>query len=145
VQSFLPVPPAWHGASEALVAQTGNPWITPVEKMQLLDSPNYDHTIAWLKKLADASPLIDMQPFGQTAQGRTLFVVIATKENAFTPAALRAGGKPTLLAPRPIHAGEIGGTGAGVMLLRDLAFGGKDALLEQASLLFVPVFNVDGH
>jgi hypothetical protein len=31
------------------------------------------------------------------------------------------------------------------MLLRDLAFGGKSALLDQANFLFVPVYNADGH
>ncbi|MDB6115964.1 MAG: Zinc carboxypeptidase [Lacunisphaera sp.] len=144
-QDFLPPAPPWHGASEALVAKPGNPWITPAEKMQLLDSPNYDDTIAWLRKLADASPLIDLQPFGQTAQGRTLYVVVATKAKGFTPAALHAGGKPIVLAQAGIHSGEIDGKDAGLMLLRDLAFGGKDALLDRANFLFVPVFNADGH
>src|ERR1700694_64535 len=142
---YLPPAPPWHGASEALIAKPDNTWITPAEKMQLLDSPNYDDTIAWLRKLANASPLLELHPFGQTAQGRTLYVVVATKENGFTPAALLAGGKPTLLAQGGIHSGEIDGKDAGMMLLRDIAFGGKAALLDGANFLFVPVFNADGH
>ena len=142
---FLPPAPPWHGASEALIAKPDNPWITPAEKMQLLDSPNYDDTIAWLRKLADASPLLELQPFGRTAQGRTLYVVVATKEKDFTPGTLLAGGKPTLLAQGGIHSGEIDGKDAGMMLLRDIAFGGKDQLLDKANFLFVPVFNADGH
>ncbi|HKB58196.1 MAG TPA: M14 family metallopeptidase [Lacunisphaera sp.] len=142
---YLPPAPPWHGASEALIAKPDNPWITPAEKMQLLDSPNYDDTIAWLRKLADASPLLELHPFGQTAQGRTLYVVVATKEKDFAPAALLAGGKPTLLAQGGIHSGEIDGKDAGMMLLRDIAFGGKDQLLDKANFLFVPVFNADGH
>ena len=144
-EDFLPPAPAWHGASEKLIAKPGNPWITPAEKMQLLDSPGYDETIAWLRKLADASPLIELQPFGRTAQGRTLYVVVATKEKGVTPADLHAGGKPIVLAQAGIHAGEIDGKDAGMMLLRDIAFGGKDALLDKANFLFVPVFNADGH
>lgn len=142
---FLPPAPVWHGASESLVAKADNPWITPAEKMRLLDSPGYDETIAWLRKLADASPLIDLQEFGRTPQGRPLYVVIATKENFSTPAALRTSGKPTVLAQAGIHSGEIDGKDAGMMLLRDIAFGGKDALLDHANFLFVPVFNADGH
>ena len=34
---------------------------------------------------------------------------------------------------------------AGLMLLRDIAGGGKAALLDRANFLFVPIFNVDGH
>ena len=144
-QELLPPAPPWHGASEALIAKPGDPWITPAEKMGLLDSPNYEDTIAWLKKLCDASPLLELQPFGQTAQGRKLYVVVATKGKSFVPAIMRASGKPTLLAQAGIHSGEIDGKDAGMMLLRDIAFGGKDALLDKVNFLFVPVFNADGH
>jgi hypothetical protein len=50
-----------------------------------------------------------------------------------------------VLAQAGIHAGEIDGKDAGLMLLRDIAFGGKEALLDQADFVFVPVFNADGH
>ena len=44
-----------------------------------------------------------------------------------------------------IHAGEIDGKDAGLMLLRELVFGRWRVLLDRANLLFVPIFNVDGH
>jgi hypothetical protein len=73
-------------------------------------------------------------------------MVVVSKEGASTPEELRANGRPTLLAQAGIHAGEIDGKDAGLMLLRDLTVGGsKQALLERANLLFVPIFNVDGH
>ena len=142
---FLPPVLPWRGASEALVAKPDHPWITPAEKSGLLDSPSYDDTIAYLQELCAATPLLRLQEFGRTAQGRALYVVIATKEKAFTPAALRASGKPLFLAQAGIHSGEIDGKDAGLMLLRDLAFGGKSMLLDGANLLFVPIFNADGH
>ncbi|MES1167756.1 MAG: M14 family zinc carboxypeptidase, partial [Oleiharenicola lentus] len=111
-QDFLPPAQPWHGASEALMAKADNPWITPAEKTGLTDSPNYDDTIAWLKKLCAATPLVKMTEFGRTAQGRALYVVIASKEGAATPAALAANGKPTLLAQAGIHSGEIDGKDA---------------------------------
>ena len=142
---FLPPAPPWHGASEALVAKADNPWITPAEKMGLLDTPNYADTVAYLQKLVAASPLLKLQEFGRTAQGRALYVVIASKEGAASPGALAANGRPTLLAQAGIHAGEIDGKDAGLMLLRDIAVGGKATLLDRANFLFVPVFNADGH
>ena len=144
-QDFLPPALPWHGASEALIAKSDNPWITPAEKTGLTDSPNYDDTIAWLRKLCAATPLVKMMEFGRTAQGRPIYVVIASHEGAATPAALAANGKPTLLAQAGIHSGEIDGKDASLMLLRDLAFGGKVALLDRANFLLVPVFNADGH
>lgn len=142
---FLPPAPQWHGASEALIAKADNPWITPAESMGLLDTPNYADTVAYLQRLVAASPLLKMQEFGRTAQGRPLYVVIASNEGASSPAAVAANGRPTLLAQAGIHSGEIDGKDAGLMLLRDIAFGGKSALLNRANFLFVPIFNADGH
>ena len=68
-------------------------------------------------------------------------MVIASKDGR--GGSIRA--KPTLLAQAGIHAGEIDGKDAGLMLLRDIAFRGKDGLLDRANLLFVPIFNADGH
>jgi murein tripeptide amidase MpaA len=141
------LPPAlpWKGASEALIAKPDDPWITPSEKTGLTETPTYDETIAYLRKLDKASSLLSLREFGRTAQGRSLYVVIAARERALTPEKARKIGKPTLLAQAGIHSGEIDGKDAGLMLLRDIAFRGKASLLDYANLLFVPVFNADGH
>src|SRR5687768_1883487 len=121
---FLPPATPWKGASEALIAPSKDPWITPSEKSGLTETPSYDETIAYLKRLDAASPLISLQEFGRTAQGRVLYVVVAAKNRAFTPEAARKSGKPTLLAQAGIHSGEIDGKDAGLMLLRDIALRG---------------------
>ena len=144
-EDFLPPAQPWSGASEALIARPNDPWITPSEKTGLTETPSYDETLAYLKKLAKASPLISVQEFGHTAQGRSLYLVVAARGRAFNPAALRKTGRPTLLAQAGIHSGEIDGKDAGLMLLRDIAFRGKASLLDRVNLLFVPIFNADGH
>jgi murein tripeptide amidase MpaA len=137
---ILPPALAWHGASEKLVAKLSDPWITPSELTGLTASPNYAETRAWLEKLDAASPLIRMESFGKSPEGRDLLVVFAGKDGAaFDPR------KPVLLAQAGIHPGEIDGKDAGMMLLRDIAFHGKDALLDKVNLVFVPIFSVDGH
>jgi hypothetical protein len=51
-----------------------------------------------------------------------------------------------LLVQAGIHAGEIEGKDAGLALLRDLTVGGRyPHLLDETVLLFIPIFNVDGH
>ncbi|MDP1579947.1 MAG: M14 family metallopeptidase [Candidatus Didemnitutus sp.] len=142
---FLPPALPWSGASETLIAPPTHPWVTPAELTDLTDSPNYDDTIAWLQKLADASPLVSLQRFGRSPQGRLLVAVIASRSGVSEFGQLPATGLPTLLAQAGIHSGEIDGKDAGMMLLRDLAFGGKAALLDHANFLFVPIFNADGH
>jgi hypothetical protein len=92
------------------------------------------------------APNLTLLSLGKSPEGRDLWLVVASKEGAKTPQALRANGRPTLFAQAGIHAGEIDGKDAGMMLLRDLTVGGtKTALLDHANFLFLPIFNVDGH
>lgn len=137
-----PLPPVlpWSGKSERLIADANDPWITPAERTRLTTTPTYAETRAWLERLDAASPLIRLERFGATAQGRELYAVIASKDGATLDP-----NKPVLLAQAGIHSGEIDGKDAGLMLLRDIAFKGKDRLLDRANLVFVPIFNADGH
>ncbi len=144
------LPPAlpWAGKSLALAlpADSDDPWITPAEREHLLRTPDYDQTVAWLQRLTAAAPELTMTSLGKSGEGRELWMVIASASGAATPAALTASGKPVVLAQAGIHAGEIDGKDAGMMLLRDLTVGGElRPLLDRVELLFVPIFNVDGH
>lgn len=134
-----PLPPVlpWHGSSERLIAKPGDPFITPIEATGFAETPTYAQTRAWLEKLVAASPLLRLEVFGRTAQGRELYAIRAAKPGK--------ANKPILVAQAGIHAGEIDGKDAGMMLLRDIALRGKDHLLDQADLVFIPIFNADGH
>ncbi len=137
---FLPPALPWKGRSETLIVKADDPWITPSEVTGLTATPSYDETIAWLRKLDAASPLIRLEVFGKTAEGRDMIVVIASKdEGGLDPS------KPVMLAQAGIHSGEIDGKDAGLMLLRDIALKGKDGLLDRVNFVFVPVFSADAH
>lgn len=134
-----PLPPVqpWSGASETLVAKLGDPWITPAEAAGFETTPSYAETRAWLDRLVAASPLLSIEAFGRTPEGRELYFIRASKD--------RAARRPVLLVQAGIHSGEIDGKDAGLMLLRDIALRGKHRLLDRANLVFVPIFNADGH
>lgn len=138
IDTSAPLPPvrAWHGASEALIAAPDDPWITPTEHSDFVSTPSYAQTRAWLQRLVAASPLLSLEVFGKTGEGRELLLVRARKGKP---------GKPVVLAQAGIHGGEIDGKDAGLMLLRDIAQRGKDALLDEVDFVFVPILNSDGH
>ena len=140
-QAFLPPAPAWDGASKALLRDASDPWVTAFEADAAHDfSPNYADTRAWFDRLDQASDLIRIEQFGVSPEGRPIYAVIASKDGAsFDPA------KPVLMIQAGIHPGEIDGKDAGMMLLRDIAFYGKDALLDRVNLILVPILSVDGH
>lgn len=136
---LAPLPPLlpWHGSSEKLIVARSDPWITPSEANRFKTTPSYVETRAYIDRLVAASPLLKIETFGRTAQGRELYAVRAAKPGT--------GAKPRLVAQAGIHSGEIDGKDAGLMLLRDIALRGKDHLLDHADLIFVPIFNADGH
>lgn len=142
------LPPAipWNGASRALMLKADDPWVTPSERTEFRTTPRYDETFAYLRRLVASAPQLKMVSLGKSPEGRDIWMVIASKERAFTPEALRRSGKPVVFAQAGIHAGEIDGKDAGLMLLRDMTVRGtKRELLDRANFLFVPIFNVDGH
>jgi murein tripeptide amidase MpaA len=137
--AVLPPALSWSGASEKLVVRADDPWITPAEAAGFRTTPTYDEVRGWLEKLAKASPLISVESFGETGEGRDLLMVRAS---------IGKGGsvrKPVVLVQAGIHSGEIDGKDAGLMLLRDIAVRGKAHLLDKVDLVFVPILNVDGH
>jgi hypothetical protein len=137
-QNTLDLPPThpWSGRSERLIVKPDDKWITPAETADFKTTPRYAEVKSWLEKLVAASPLLTLHSFGRTGEGRDLLYVRASKGG---PA------KPVVLVQAGIHSGEIDGKDAGLMLLRDIALRGKDNLLDRVDLVFVPIYNIDGH
>ncbi|HEX9006144.1 MAG TPA: M14 family metallopeptidase [Bacteroidota bacterium] len=121
-------------------------WQTPYELSGGLRTPRYPETIAFCRRLAAASPWVHYASFGVSPQGRELPLLIVSRDGAFDPVRARRSGKPVVLIQSGIHAGEIDGKDATLMLVRDLSVRKMHReLLDHAILLVVPIFNVDGH
>lgn len=144
-QEIMPPTIPWSGKSLELIVDNSNKWITPGEESGLTESPDYASTMKWLESVSEASSYVSIARIGTSEQGRLIQLVIASKDQDFSAEELSTSEKPLILIQAGIHAGEIDGKDAGMMLLRDIAFGGKSELLDKANLLFVPILNVDGH
>ena len=121
-------------------------WLTHAEETDYRETPRYDATIDYCKRLAEASPFIQFESFGKSGQGRDLPLLIASEEEVFTPEAARRARKPIVLIQACIHAGEPDGKDAGLALLRDIAITkSHEGLLKNLVLLFIPIYNTDGH
>ena len=142
----------------ATAAAQAADWTTPAEAAHFKTTPSYADTRAYLEKLAAAAPdRLILTRFGVSPEGRDLMLVVAASGGEFTPEAARASGKEIVFVQAGIHAGEIEGKDAGLMLLRDLvdakAAGARTSpaaerlkhALDHAILLYLPIFNVDGH
>ena len=121
-------------------------WLTFAEKTNYQKTPRYSETIEYARKLDAASDLIEYRTFGKSGEGRDLPLLIAASGKTFSPKTARAKGKAVVLIQACIHAGESDGKDAGFALLRDIAITKTRLnLLENVVILFVPIYNVDGH
>ena len=129
-------------------AHAAKPDLTTVaERSGYRQTGRYDEVIALCDAYQQAWPqAVRCFDFGTSPQGRPMKAMAVSTRGALTPEEARAQDLPVVLAQGGIHAGEIDGKDAGFGLLRDLLRGkaGK-GLLDKTVLLFVPVFNVDGH
>ena len=107
----------------------------------------YQEVIALCATFAKRYPdAVRCERFGITPEGRPMLVLVISRSGALTPAAAQEMKIPVVLIQGGIHAGEIDGKDAGFLALRELLEGkAAKGVLEKQVLLFVPVFNVDGH
>lgn len=129
-----------------LFSQTSNYWKTHFEKSNYIETPSYEETIAYFKKFDRHSPYAKMISIGKSAEGRDIYVLIVSKEKAFTPRTAHQTKKPIIFIQNGIHAGEIDGKDASMILLREILITKEKAsYIDNAILLVMPIFNVDGH
>jgi len=123
------------------------PLTTHAERTGFLQTGRYDETIALCDTFAKAYPdAVRCETFGTTPEGRPMKLLLVSRSGALDPQAAREKNLPVVQFQGGIHSGEIDGKDAGFLALRELLDGnaGSDAL-KHVVMLFVPVFNVDGH
>jgi len=125
----------------------GPDWRTPAEASGYRSTPTYAETLGFLERVAAARPdLVRLEAFGRTGEGRELKIVIASGGGVFDPEAIRKLDRRVLLVQNCIHSGEPDGKDACLALLRDIvATDDREHLLEHVVLVFIPVYNIDGH
>jgi hypothetical protein len=133
------------GGLAAQDAEIPKDWLTPAEASGFESTPSYDETLAFLRKVQARLPEMYLGFYGTSGQGRPMPFVVVSKDHAFTAEKARAAGKPVVMIQNGIHAGEIEGKDASLMILRDLALGRHREILDAMTLVVIPIYNVDGH
>jgi len=131
-----------------LAAAAASPDLSTVaERSGDLRTGRYDEVVALCADFERAFPgKARCTRFGTTPEDRPMLAIVASDDGTLDPEAARRKGRPVLLFQGGIHAGEIDGKDAGFRVLRE-ALRGKVApgSLKAVTVVFVPVFNVDGH
>jgi len=112
---------------------------------------NYEETSTYadvtrvISGLVAASPLVHTESFGRTEEGRELPLVVISDPKVATPAAARKLGRPLVFVQANIHAGEVEGKEAILMLARRLVSGDLKPMTRQLVFLIAPDYNADGN
>lgn len=119
--------------------------LTVAESSNYIKTSLYDDVMSFLYQVQKKSDLIKILPLTTSSEGRLIPLVVLSKGKVSRPADLRMVGKSAVLIMANIHAGEVEGKEASLMLIRDIALGKLSNLLDSQVLLFVPIFNADGN
>ena len=118
---------------------------TVAETSGFAATSTYDETLEFLRRLQPHFSAMYFGMYGSSGQKRPLPFVVVSKQRAFTGRRAQKLGKPIVFIQNGIHAGEIDGKDASLMILRDLALGKHPEILEAVTLVILPIYNVDGH
>lgn len=99
--------------------------------------------IAQLQQQQDSRLVVTQ--FGASPENRELPLLILSAQGIQTPEQARQSELPIVLIINGIHAGEVEGKEASLMLVRDILSGAMGEWLEQMIVLIVPLFNPDGN
>lgn len=131
----------------AAASATDTALTTLAERSGFVKTGRYEEVIALCDAFAKAhATSVRCFDFGTTPEGRPMKALAVSTSGALTFEAARAKGLPVVLVQGGIHSGEIDGKDAVFWLLREM-LAGKVApnVLDKQVMVFVPVFNVDGH
>jgi hypothetical protein len=120
---------------------------TVAERSQFRSTGRYSEVLQLCAAFEKAYPrFVRCLTFGRTPEGRPMVALIASRSGPLSGEEARRRRLPVVLIQGGIHAGEIDGKDAGFLALREMLEGraARNAL-DKTVLVFVPVFNVDGH
>lgn len=134
------------GVSIIILPQSSDQWLTKFESSGFVSTADYSETMDYFQNLADNSEYAELFNFGVSPQGRELKCIVVSKDKVFNPKEIKRLNKPIVLIINGIHAGEIEGKDASKILLREILITKeKEYLIDNAVLMIVPIFSVDGH
>jgi dipeptidyl aminopeptidase/acylaminoacyl peptidase len=129
-------------SSPVATAQTP---LTVAEKSDYRATSRHAEVVDFCNQLAKLAPLVRLGELGTSFEGRKLPLLILADPPVASAEEAANSGRPIVFAMGDIHAGEVDGKEALLMLARDLATASQRKLLKELVIVFAPIFNPDGN
>ncbi len=126
--------------------QKNDSLVTLFESSNFMETPTYKETISYCERLAKSSTMINIVSIGKSERGEEIPMLIVDKESFVSPKNIRKAGRAIIFIQACVHPGEPDGKDAGFMLIRNIVKRKTNIkILDNVSIVFLPIFNVDGH
>src|SRR4030095_2946938 len=126
-------------------AQTADLPKSRAESTNYEETTRYEEVLTFIGELQKRSPLLRVESFGKSEEGRSLPLMIFSDPPISDPRDARATGKTIVFIMANIHAGEVEGKEAVLHLSRRILFGDLKPLLTKLIILMAPIYNADGN
>ncbi len=120
--------------------------LTRAESTHYAETSRHADVMAFIAALgARHDPRLTVTSIGTSPQGRDLPLLVLSAHGVRTAAESRRRGLPVVLLMCGIHAGEVEGKEAALMLVRHLLDDAAGDMLAHLTLVVLPLFNPDGN
>ena len=109
------------------------------------ETTRYEEVMSFLRAAVLVSDRLHLKEFGYTTEGRRLPLLVYGDLWDATAEEIAQSGKTRVYVQANIHAGEVCGKEALLMLARELAAGEYSAWADSLVLLIAPIYNADGN
>ncbi len=118
---------------------------TAAEASDYAATSTYAEVMSFVRDLQRLSPLVRLETLAVSTEGRAIPLVVIGKPAPPDPLALRYDKRIVVYFQANIHAGEVEGKEATLMLARDIVLDPKLPYLDRIVLVIAPIFNADGN
>jgi hypothetical protein len=118
---------------------------TRAETSNYEQTSTYDDVMRVVKGIVSTSAQARYQSYGTTEEGREMPLLILSDPPITSPEAAHKLGRPLVFVQGNIHAGEVEGKEASLILARRLTQGDLRSMLKQLVVLITPIYNADGN
>jgi hypothetical protein len=119
--------------------------LTTAESTSYAATSTFADVLSFIRDLQKLSPLVRVETICTSTEGRDVPLLVVGKPVPADPQALRYDKRVVVYFQANIHAGEVEGKEASLMLVRDIVLDPKLPYLDKVVLLVAPVFNADGN
>ena len=125
-------------------AQAKGP-LTVAESSNYAATSRHADVLIFVREMQKLSPLLRVETYFRSFEGRDVPLLIVGNPLPASPFDARSLKKPVIYIQANIHAGEVEGKEAVLMLVRDILLDPKLPYLDKLVLVICPIFNADGN